>query len=60
MVAIVYYLAGLKGYLAKALKASKVAVDPDLAVGLAIPVLIVICVLALARTHRRLKQSADG
>ena len=56
VVAIVYYLAGLTGYVANALKASKVAVDPDLVVGTAIPLLIIVCVVTLARAHRQLKR----
>jgi uncharacterized membrane-anchored protein len=54
VVAIVYYLAGLVGYGAKALKALKVHVDPDLVVGTAIPLLLVLCLWAMARAHRKL------
>jgi uncharacterized membrane-anchored protein len=52
--AIVYYGTGLVGYLAKALKETGVRVDPEIADGLAIPVIAIICVFALWRTHRRL------
>ncbi|RZU02841.1 DUF3422 family protein [Rivibacter subsaxonicus] len=51
--AIVYYCAGLVGYLAKALKAGGVAINPDLAVGLSIPILLVLILLALKRARRR-------
>jgi uncharacterized membrane-anchored protein len=50
--AIVYYGAGLVGYLAKALKSVGYPIDPEITVGLAIPVIGVICVLALRRAHR--------
>ena len=49
--AIVYYCAGLVGYLAKALKAGGMALNPDLAVGLSIPVLLVLVLLALRRAR---------
>ena len=39
--AIVYYLAGLLGYVAKALKSGGLKVDPDLMVGILVPVLLV-------------------
>jgi uncharacterized membrane-anchored protein len=52
--AIVYYGAGLIGYLAKALKSAGFRIDPEIAVGLAIPVIGVICAWALRRAHRRL------
>lgn len=50
--AIVYYVAGLAGYGAKALKAAGARVDPDLAVGLSIPVVAVLVMLALRRAHQ--------
>jgi len=50
--AIVYYVAGLAGYGAKALKAAGARVDPDLAVGVAIPVVAVLVMLALRRARR--------
>lgn len=52
--AIVYYVAGLVGYMAKAGKAGGLAVQPDLLVGLSIPVLALLVVLALRRARRRL------
>ena len=51
--AIVYYVAGLVGYLAKGLKAGGVGLDTDLAVGLAIPLVAVMVVWALRRARRR-------
>lgn len=52
--AIVYYAAGLIGYVAKAGKASGLPIHPDLVVGLAIPVLLVLVLLALRRAQRKL------
>ena len=49
--AIVYYVAGLAGYGAKALKAAGVHIDPDLAVGLAIPVVAVLVMLTVRRAR---------
>jgi len=54
VVAIVYYLAGLVGYGAKALKALALHVEPDIVVGTAIPFLLVLCLWAMARAHRKL------
>jgi len=52
--AIVYYGAGLVGYVAKALKSEGLSIDPEITVGLAIPIIGVICIWALRRVHRRL------
>ncbi len=55
--AIVYYVAGLIGYLAKAGKAGGLPLQPDLAVGLAIPVVAACVVVALRRARRKLHQA---
>ena len=52
--AIVYYVAGVIGYLAKGLKAGGVHIDPDLTVGLVIPVVAVGVMLGLRRAHQRI------
>ncbi|HEY6134643.1 MAG TPA: DUF3422 domain-containing protein [Rubrivivax sp.] len=52
--AIVYYAAGLVGYLAKGLKAGGAPLDADLVVGLAIPVLMVLVLLALRRARKKI------
>ncbi|MDP3824205.1 MAG: DUF3422 domain-containing protein [Burkholderiales bacterium] len=57
--AIVYYVAGLIGYLSKGLKASGLRLDPDLVVGIAIPVVAALAVWVLRRAHRR-NFKADG
>ena len=49
--AIVYYVVGLVGYAAKAGKAGGLPIQPDLLIGLAIPVVAVIVVLALRRAR---------
>ena len=51
--AIVYYAAGLVGYLAKGFKASGAPVDADIVVGLAVPLLLVLVLLALRRARKR-------
>jgi uncharacterized membrane-anchored protein len=51
--AITYYAAGLVGYLAKAGKSLSLPLDPDVAVGVAIPLIA----LALWRGLRRLRRS---
>lgn len=52
--AIVYYVVGVLGYLAKAGKAGGLPLQPDLLVGLAVPVVAVFVILALRRARRRL------
>lgn len=56
--AIVYYGAGLVGYLAKAMKAAGVPVDPDVAIGIAVPLVAVLIVLVMRRLRR--KKSAEA
>lgn len=52
--AIVYYLAGLVGYGAKALKAAGLPLSPDLVTGAAVPLLGLGAWLVLRRVHRRI------
>lgn len=52
--AIVYYASGLVGYAAKAGKAAHLPINPDLVVGIALPVLFVSVWLGLRRVHRKL------
>ena len=54
MAAIVYYLAGLVGYGAKALKAAGLPLSPDLATGLSVPLLALGTWWVVRRMHRRL------
>lgn len=55
--AIVYYVAGLVGYLAKAGKEAGLPVQPDLAVGVAIPI---VAVAALAAVRRARRHASEG
>ncbi len=52
--AISYYVAGLVGYLAKAAKAAGAPVNPDLVVGVAVPLVAVTALLAIRRARRRI------
>ena len=52
--AIVYYAAGLVGYVAKAMKSRGLPIDTDLLVALSIPVLAAMVLLALRRARLRL------
>lgn len=55
--AIVYYVVGLLGYVTKGLKAGGLALNIDLAVGLAVPVVAALAILALRRARRRIARS---
>jgi len=55
--AIVYYVVGLLGYVTKGLKAGGLAFDIDLVVGLAVPVVAALAILAVRRTRRRIARS---
>jgi uncharacterized membrane-anchored protein len=54
--AIVYYAAGLVGYLTKGLKSAGVHVEPDLLIGASIPLLFVVVFIVTRRTRRRLSK----
>jgi uncharacterized membrane-anchored protein len=58
--AIVYYVAGVIGYLAKGLKAAGMHIDPDLTVGLLIPVIAVLVMVGLRRVHRRIARAEQA
>lgn len=57
VVAISYYVVGLVGYLAKAAKASGVAVNPDIVTGAAIPVVAILAVLGVLRIRRAVRRA---
>jgi uncharacterized membrane-anchored protein len=59
IVAISYYVVGLVGYAAKALKGAGVNVQPDVLTGLSIPVVVVAIAFGLRRLHRVLGRDAD-
>jgi uncharacterized membrane-anchored protein len=50
--AITYYAAGLVGYLAKAAKSSGLTVDPDLVVGLSIPIIALLVAFGVRHIRR--------
>jgi uncharacterized membrane-anchored protein len=52
--AITYYVVGLVGYFAKGLKADGIAIDPEMTIAVAIPVVLILVAAALRRTRRRL------
>ena len=56
LAAIVYYVVGLVGYAAKAGKAGGLAIDPDIAVGLAIPVVALVGLALMRRARRALRK----
>jgi uncharacterized membrane-anchored protein len=58
--AITYYMAGVIGYVAKGLKAGGAHIDPDLIVGLAIPVVAVLVMLGLRRAHQKIAHAEQG
>jgi uncharacterized membrane-anchored protein len=59
VVAITYYMVGLVGYAAKALKAAGYPIDPDLTSGIAIAIVAVLATLGI-RYVRRTIQQADS
>jgi uncharacterized membrane-anchored protein len=59
VVAITYYLASLVGYLAKGLQAAGVALDPNLAMALSIPVVALVVALGVGRVRRTVMRKAE-
>jgi uncharacterized membrane-anchored protein len=60
LAAIVYYVVGLVGYAAKGGKAGGLAIEPDLLVGLAVPVVALAMMLLLRRSRQRMRLESDG
>ena len=56
--AITYYAVGLIGYLAKAAKSVGLEVDPDLAVGVSIPVVAVLVALGVRHIRKTVTRAA--
>jgi uncharacterized membrane-anchored protein len=54
--AITYYIVGLVGYAAKGAKAAGLAVNPELAMAVSIPLVLVLGVLALRRVRKAIKR----
>jgi len=57
--AVTYYVAGLVGYVAKAFKSFGVRIDPDVAVGVAIPLVGILVGWAMHRVRHRLGGDAS-
>ncbi len=55
--AIVYYAAGLVGYLSKGLQSAGIQIEADLLVGLSVPLLFVAAVVVTRRARRRLSKT---
>ena len=53
--AIVYYVAGLIGYLAKAAKGGGLRVEPDVVVGISIPIVAMLMIWSVRRMRKKLK-----
>jgi uncharacterized membrane-anchored protein len=58
--AITYYLVGLVGYVARALRAGGLAVDPDLAMGVSLPFIAVLVALGLRYVRRSLARAREA
>ena len=58
--AIVYYVSGLVGHLAAAARAAGLAIDPELTVGVAIPIIGALAWLTIQRVHRHIDAAERG
>jgi uncharacterized membrane-anchored protein len=56
--AISYYVVGLIGYIAKAIKAAGAAVNPDIVTGVAIPIVAVVAALGVRHIRRVVQRAA--
>jgi uncharacterized membrane-anchored protein len=57
--AITYYIVGLVGYLAKGLKAGGVHIDPEITMGIAIPVVALLVALGVRQVRRMVTKAAE-
>jgi uncharacterized membrane-anchored protein len=58
--AVTYYIIGLIGYAARGAKAAGVKINPDLAMGLSIPVVIIAVALGIRRIHHMVHTENAG
>jgi uncharacterized membrane-anchored protein len=58
--AITYYVVGLVGYGAKALKAGGLPVDPDVAMGVALPFIVGLAALGIRKIRKHLERDDGG
>jgi uncharacterized membrane-anchored protein len=56
--AVTYYIVGLIGYAAKGLQASALPIDPDIVMGVSIPVVVIIIALGIRQVRRRVAPAA--
>jgi uncharacterized membrane-anchored protein len=54
--AITYYIVGLVGYAAKGAKAAGLAVDPEIAMAVSIPLVLALGILAMRRVRKAIKR----
>lgn len=59
IVAITYYATGLIGSVSKAARAAGWPVNPELAVGAAIPFVMIAVALGLKRIHKMIEKTSD-
>lgn len=57
--AVTYYVVGLVGYLAKSVQAAGIPIDPDIAMGVAVPVVILVASYGMHRIRRRVARGGD-
>ena len=57
--AITYYIVGLVGYAAKGLRGAGLDVNPDLAMGISIPIVVVIVALGMRRIRKVVLRARD-
>ena len=58
--AIVYYVAGVVGYLAKAVKAGGAHIEPDLVVGIVIPIVALLVLVEVRRARKRVRAAEQA
>jgi uncharacterized membrane-anchored protein len=58
--AIVYYVAGVVGYLAKAFKAGGLHVEPDLIVGIVIPIVALLVMIEVRHARQRVRAAEQA
>jgi uncharacterized membrane-anchored protein len=57
--AITYYIVGLVGYAAKGAKSAGLALDPEIAMAVSIPLVLVLGVLAMRRVRKAIKRQGN-
>ncbi|OYV52665.1 MAG: hypothetical protein B7Z77_01630 [Acidocella sp. 20-58-15] len=58
--AITYYIIGLIGYAARGVQAGGVKIDPDMAMGIAIPFVILAVAMGIRRIHHKVLHASAG